>query len=572
MTASKNTWFSIILKGFGLCLLILFLEMRNNDSTLFAFELSSVQSSISAYSMNEPGFPEADFYLAQGSLEDPDDDEDLDGDEENLDGDEENLDDEEEDLDGEEEDLDGEGEGLDEEEEGLDEDDMLSSDESDDDGEATEFETQVKVKQKYKLMTGRSTDKRGFSLGSGTSDRSDEAHFINKHEIALRVRTSPTSSYYFRLESKFDQKNDYIEEKYEDVYGLNVREGYYNYQSDAHSVRLGNQILKLGKVDLDSPLDVLNKSNSDATNNLDTEESKLPAPIIRYKFQGENNAFTFLASPFYQETDGQEYSRKTDESTNSENGEDPESFSYVKNYFGLQYQFSGNSIDFKLGAFRWYDKDAEMSWEDKKVNAYPGDETRTQEYREKETHMKFVEAELEVTFSDLVWKTDMGYFQKKNFYDFFKDGDEKTEIKTVQLDYLGLATSFEARFDEFLGMQTLYFMTIFSYRSLKDAPENTHILGYENEAEPKTEIRDISKQQLSLFMLFEFTNNFNTTLMVSQTAPYQQSVISNNWMWKPSAGNSTFELKFYQLASPTQKMIEKEIISSKYYFHYTYEF
>ena len=255
MTASNNMWFASILKGSGLFLLILFLGRHNNDSNVMAFELRSIQSPIGIYSMIEPDLPEADYYLAQLSSEDLDsDDEDLDGegedldgegedlggDDEDLDGEDEDLDGDDEDLDGDDEDLDGDDEGLDEDnedlgdDEGLGDDDMSSSEESgdnDDVEEETEFETQVKVKQKYKMMTGRSTDKRGFSLGSGSSDRSDEAHLINKHEIALRVRTSPASTYYFRLETKFDQKNDYIDEKYEDVYGINVREGYYNYQS-----------------------------------------------------------------------------------------------------------------------------------------------------------------------------------------------------------------------------------------------------------------------------------------------------------------------------------------------------
>ena len=498
--------------------------------------------------------------------------------EENLEG--ESLGDDEaiEDLEGEEAlgDEDLAGDDADSDDEANEEDEESSTG---DEEEEEAFETAVRVRQKYKMMAGRNTESKGFALGSADNEEKDEAYFINKHEIAIKLRTSPATSYFFRLETRVTAKDERLEDKYEDFYSFGMREAYVNYTSGSHALRAGGQILTLGKVDFDPVIDILNNKNQTAIDVMETEESKLPAPLVRYQWRGEYNTFSFLYSPFYQETDGQEYTRRQNASQESEEEEETKAVTYYRTQYGVQWQIAGDQIDFRAGLYDWYDRDAKLIWNDEKADSTndsedeeEDEETRIQSFKEYERDLQFGSLELDWNFDSFIWKADLGYFLNKTFYGFFKDGNEVTRIGTHRLKHLAIATSIEKKFEKVIGLETLYVIPAYSYRVIFDAPAYTQIMDFENERIVSEYERDIEKRQAGLMVLLEFTENFNTVLTYAQTKPYEKETVSNSWQWKPDGSGSIWELKMYRSRTPKQYMTKKPIKNSRYFLHYTYKY
>jgi hypothetical protein len=503
-------------------------------------------------------------------------------------------------LEAEEDPLKEEADGIAEDEDPLVEDEEPTAQESDDvqvvveeqpGDEEEEYEIKTNIKSQYRLIGGYTEFYKGGISRENESNLEITYHFINAYQFTGRIQTSPYNFYQFRLLTYFNQKFDEENQQYTDDFSFNFREAYYKGQNGSHRYAIGAQLFKLGKVDFDSPVDVLTPKNTTALEYLDFDESKNPVVGAKYDWLGENQTVSAYFAPFKQKTPGTEYTIFETEQRELETGEQPEDRTVARPHFGVQYQYTFEIADVRIGVFRWFDQDNKITWQDPAKSVTPDEDTETDEetdeetppapeqetdttsaasasqsYQEEDITINFATFEFDITLGDFVLKSDLVLFQEKNFYHFYKKTDDTTEFFTVPVKHLAFAVSIEKKFAFF------FLMPSYSYRLLYDVPANTHILSYENEEAPKSEIRDLSKQQTNLIALFEFTENFNMALILSQTSPFIQKTASNIWNWTLGGGHHRFTLKILHTESEELIQTKEKIQVSKAFIEYAFQF
>jgi len=73
-------------------------------------------------------------------------------------------------------------------------------------------------------------------------------------------------------------------------------------------------------------------------------------------------------------------------------------------------------------------------------------------------------------------------------------------------------------------------------------------------------------------VLFEFTENLNMGLIVSQTSPFVQKTATNIWNWTPGGGNHRFTMKLLHSESEKLRQTDKAIVVSKAFMEYAYRY
>jgi hypothetical protein len=497
---------------------------------------------------------------------------------------------------------------LDESEDPLAEEDPLSDDEddvevadsdeaavSDDDSETEEVESvpiRTTFSNHYRLIAGYSETEKGGVGKEEEGNRERKNQLANAYQLSVRIQTSPLHFYQFRTLSRFSQKYDQENQQYTDDFEFEIREGYYRGISGNHRYTIGAQLLRLGKVDYDSPIDILSPSSSAASDIMDLDESKLPVIGLKYDWLGEIHTFSIYIAPFKQKTGGTEYTIFQEEEEEKETGQIPPDRSVTRPHFGVQYQTSFEQVDLRMGLFHWFDPDNNISWQEtadavaddpdtettEETDEETTEETTTdagdqadsssldQTYTEKDTSISFAAVELDVTLGSFVLKSDIALFEKKNFYHYYKKPDSSSNFYTVDVPHFAFAVSLEKKFE------TIFVMPVYSYRLLMDVPENTHIFTFENEVAPLEEKRNIHRHQLSLILLNEFSETLNTVITIAQTTPFEQQSITNLWAWTPGGGDHKFSLKLFYSQTEKLKMTGKAIKNSKAFVEYNYQF
>ncbi len=516
------------------------------------------------------------------------------------------LDEEDDPLDEEDDPLDEEDDPLDEEDDPLDEEGDPLSDasdpeiaDSDDESETEEeseaaesFPIRTTINNRYRLITGYSETEKGGIGKEEEGNRELINHLANSYLLSARIQTSPLHFFQFRTLSRFFQKYNRDSYQYTDDFELEIREGYYRGISGNHRYTIGAQILQLGKVDYDSPLDILSPKSSAATEILDLDESKLPVIGVKYDWLGEVHSFSVYLAPFKQKTAGTEYTIFQEEEEEKETGKIPPDRSVTRPHFGMQYQVSFDQVDLRIGLFHWFDPDNDISWQEtaeavaddpdtesteetdeetEEENSTDAESQSTsssldQTYSEKDTSISFAAFELDVTLGSSVLKSDIALFEQKNFYHYYKKPDSSSDFYTVAVPHFAFALSLEKKFE------SIFVMPVYSYRLLIDVPENTHIFMFENETAPLEEVRDIHRHQLSLIFVSEFSENLSTIVTFAQTTPFEQRSITNLWAWTPGGGNHKFSLKLFHSQTEKLKMTGKAILNSKAFLEYGYQF
>jgi len=351
------------------------------------------------------------------------------------------------------------------------------------------------IKSSQRLIGGHTELQKGGVGRENESNLEITYHLINAYQFTGRIQTSPYHFYHLRLMTYFNQKYDEANQQYTDDFTFQLREAYYNGQNGNHRYTIGAQIFKLGKVDFDSPVDVLTPQNSRALEYLDFDESKEPVVGVKYDWLGENQTVTAYFAPLKQKTPGTEYTIFENEQREKETGEEPDDRTVARSHFGIQYQYTFDIADVRFGVFRWADPNNKITWQDPDkpsstdVNTETDEETdeetipepesdstsvegTTQSYQEVDTTTNFATLEFDITLGDFVVKWDTVFFQEKNVYHFYQKPDNTTEFFTLRVKHLAFAVSIEKKFRYF------FLMPSYTYRLLYDVPENTHILTY----------------------------------------------------------------------------------------------
>lgn len=452
------------------------------------------------------------------------------------------------------------------EEDSSDSDDLFSEDEEDDEDEDAEnedeFENQITFSDEYFLFAGRAYSDNA-DLTSGNSVDS-ESILENIYQFTGKLQTSEYSYYYLRMTANLRLTMNYETDQYKEEYKVKIREGYYYQQEGVHRFQVGAKILNHGKVDYKSPINVLSMGDQDAIDILNLNEDRTPTLVLMYDWLGKGQSTSFLLAPFKQKTEGTEFTILKEETENDEAGEDPDDSTVLRAHAGLKYQVDLGNLSTRWSVFRWFDRDNKISWKEQRSTTSVEDVDTDQDYKEDDTTITFLTGELDWTLGSYVWKTDVGYFFKKNFVHYERT-DAETDAYTVQLRHLAVATSLERKFDK------LFLMPTYTYYKIWDVDENEHIMMYENEETPKTEAHDLYKHQVALIAGYEFSDNMNASLSYATTTPFDMNEANFSLTWNPDGGSHEISLKMFVSESEKIKMTDKKIKKQLTFLNYSYK-
>ena len=416
------------------------------------------------------------------------------------------------------------------------------------------------------------TETKGLSVLEPLLSEIKELRFVSTYEQSVKVQTSPRMYNYFRLSVSFSQNYELNKKRIFDGFA-SLREIYSNYRTGNHQIRYGTQIFGLGKVDLDKVIDVLHMNNIMGLYTFDPDDSKDSIPSIRYNwFRGAHTA-TIYVSPIRQQTFGMRFTEFREGVEKKEKDEEESKASFLRDYFGLQYQWTGDVFDTRFGFFHWFDANPHIKLEyqgaaDNESTSLQGTfEKMLGNYNEKETRTDFMTFELDAVWSDMVWKLESGLFKKRNLYSFEITEGKNIRLSTVSAPHFALATSFERTFPYF------YWLMIYSHRKSFDVPENSHIFLYENESVLVPQKRDVIRNQVSgVAVLKTPDNSLRITLLNYQTWPFVQKGFASLFTWEQYKQNMELELKFFRLKTEKQKMMKNEIETNQVFLTYTQKF
>ena len=437
--------------------------------------------------------------------------------------------------------------------------------------EQVDFPPRVTFSHEVKTMLGGS-ETRGLSILDPLLSEIKELRFVSTYDQSVKVQTSPRMYNYFRLSISFSQNYEIKKKRIFDGFA-SIREIYSNYRVGSHQLRYGTQIFGLGKVDLDKVIDVLHMNNIMGLYTFDPDDTKDAIPSIRYNwFRGGHTATMYL-SPVRQQTFGMKFTEFKEEVEKKEEDKEEEKVSFFRDYYGMQYQWTGDVFDARIGLFHWFDSNPYIKFEYQRVadngtTTIQGSfENMLSNYDEKETRSDFLTLEIDAIWSDLVWKLESGLFKKRNLYSYEIPEGKHIRLSTVRTPHFAFATSFERTFKYF------YWLMIYSQRKSFDVPAGSHVFLYENESSLITRKRDVVRNQVSGVAVLKTPDNaLRITLLNYQTWPFIQRGFASLFTWERYKQDMALELKFFRLETERVKMLENKIITNQVFLTYTQKF
>ena len=437
--------------------------------------------------------------------------------------------------------------------------------------EQVDFPPRVTFSHEVKTMLGGS-ETRGLSILDPLLSEIKELRFVSTYDQSVKVQTSPRMYNYFRLAISFSQNYEIKKKRIFDGFA-SIREIYSNYRVGSHQLRYGTQIFGLGKVDLDKVIDVLHMNNIMGLYTFDPDDTKDAIPSIRYNwFRGGHTATMYL-SPVRQQTFGMKFTEFKEEVEKKEEDKEEEKVSFLRDYYGMQYQWTGDVFDARIGLFHWFDSNPYIKFEYQRVadngtTTIQGSfENMLSNYDEKETRSDFLTLEIDAIWSDLVWKLESGLFKKRNLYSYEIPEGKHIRLSTVRTPHFAFATSFERTFKYF------YWLMIYSQRKSFDVPAGSHVFLYENESSLITRKRDVVRNQVSGVAVLKTPDNaLRITLLNYQTWPFIQRGFASLFTWERYKQDMALELKFFRLKTERVKMLENKIITNQVFLTYTQKF
>ncbi|MCZ6843714.1 MAG: hypothetical protein O7G32_12890 [SAR324 cluster bacterium] len=417
-------------------------------------------------------------------------------------------------------------------------------------------------------VEGRANETTGLlNVVTGT-EKVQLLQIVQSYQQTIRIESSSARSNFVRFAIDFTQSYEAESGQFIDNQLL-VNEIYHNIRSGNHQVWWGNQIFKLGKVDFGSPIDVLHIQNLFALMTFDAEAAKQSVLSLKYEWAADARTFTLFAAPVGQRTFGMKFTRFREDSRRRDAGENPEGEFLLRDFIGLQHQWEGQSVDLRIGLFHWFDRNPKISWQFKRpqpgVNTFQG---FFDSFKEEEAETNFVTFEMDAKIGSVGWKLDVGYFDKKNFYDYrVTPPNEDVNFDTVSVPYLGAATSLESSF------ANVYLLGVYSFSRLEKVPPNSHILFFENEPVPSGQERDLASHTVTGVLIWNSGPNSHLKAVLSQSEPYSQLRVAGEWGWgSGQAGGSQWALRLLHLKTEILKISGTAIESNQISFGYTVNF
>ncbi|MCH8844165.1 MAG: hypothetical protein IID61_14490 [SAR324 cluster bacterium] len=435
------------------------------------------------------------------------------------------------------------------------------------DGDEGYLRRKVFFRQRYRVLGGVNRTTGIFIFFTGRNELR-ELRLLNSYQQTIRIEESPTNYKFVKFSIDFTQNYDVESEQFFDTYFV-FNEIYLNMRKDKNQFRWGNQIHELGKVDFDSPIDVLHFTNIVGFLTFDAETTKQSIPSLRYDRFFTDQRLTFYAAPIAQRTFGMRFTDFRDDADARDEEKRPDPNSFLRDYAGIQHQWMGRSYDLRVGFFHWFDNSPKVSFQfesDPQGVDTSSFDKLVETYEERESHTNFFTLEVDMIFGSIGWKADLGLFDQKNFYDYQQPADGDVDFDTVNVPHIGMATSLEKTFPFF------FTLVVYSYRKLFDVPPDTHILLYENEKTPSGRKRDLEKQSLTGVFKWRILSNHNATLALSRTFPFVQNGVFAIWAWEQPEFNSEWALKIFHFRTETLKITGDPIESTQVFLSYTRNF
>ena len=432
------------------------------------------------------------------------------------------------------------------------------------------FDAKVSFTHEINNLLGISEIKGLYLIDPEISEINEYKYSIT-YSPQFRIQMSEKTYSFFRLSVTFTQSYEANQERFFDSL-FTLREIYNNYRSGEHQVRYGNQIFKLGKVDFDSTIDTLHLNNiMRFFSTFDPDKQKESLTSVKYSwFGGEHNFNAYLA-PIKQETFGMKFVGFRDSLEQQQEGNNEESSSIFRDYFGLQYQWTGDMVDARMSYFQWFDVDPTTSFVYDRSTSGGSIKTAFEglmsSYSEKESRSNFFALELDALWKGMAWKLDAGFYNRKNFSSYHIENENKLYFNTTNVPYTAWATSFERTFPYF------YWIMIYSQRKLSGVPAGTHVLFYENESSLADTSRDLQRNQLTGIAVVKTPDNqLRVATIHYLTTPYNQ----RGWLilgtWERPEENYILEFKFYSVNAGYQKMLDSVLDTTQFYLVYTQKF
>ncbi len=399
----------------------------------------------------------------------------------------------------------------------------------------------------YRLSFSYTNDQYEIPFNLKLQEKNNEVFFSNTYSSDSKIYLSQELFSYIRFDYSFNQSYDTDSTVYQNKPEVQLYEAYLNYQSDRHWLQIGGLQMRLGKVDMDSPIDVLHLKNAKKVNHMDRENAKYIMPTVKYNVQGKDHSWSFYWGPFQRVSEEKQSLRAN---------------------LGVQYQSVSQTMDIGFALFHWFDSDnaivPEFEWD-------PDSSSDVMQFRMEDTSLNFATMDVDVPIGKYVFKADFGCFSKKNFYHVRQwrpqDATEDTmEMETLGLNHFAFAVSLERKLDRF------FLMPVYSYRRIFDVPSYTHIVQYENRREPSTVTRDLERHQIGAFMSLTWRNNLDLDFLFFYSFPYQRVGVSCEALWKPSGGKSRWRFLASRVETAENKMTHKRTILNHLQYGYSIQF
>ena len=431
--------------------------------------------------------------------------------------------------------------------------------------EADESKFVLDAKQRYRAMPNYL---RGVFTGSNrfTDDR---VRLGNAYQLRLIVSPDayPQLYFYVRFASYFHQSYRPDGNQYIDSHRFILRELYFNYSIGNHNIRVGNQIVTLGKIDIGSPIDVLNPVDLAAFETLEVDEFKRSVFLFRYSYSSGPHAVRGYFAPLSR----LDYETLSVGYLDTAIGPSNNSDTIFRLHAGASYEYSSDVGDFRLGLFRWGDTPAVTA----SLNPLLG-LTRVTSVSEllsvdlDNTSVVFASAEADVSLGPFVLKADVGYFFERN-YPVLAAADANNEVQgsglsTIKRSSFAGAASVEALFGG------LFLLGTYSISVLPSAPANTHVLFYEENGLMRSEATTLIRHRAIGVLLYSWTDGFDTGLTYTRAWPFREQLFAGVARWSPQGTSTAWELRLAYGDASAQGTLSQELEALLASLQFTYEF
>ena len=420
---------------------------------------------------------------------------------------------------------------------------------------------------RYRALSGINETRGIFFFFTG-EEVLRELRLLNSYEQTIRIQPTPTDYKFVKFSIDFSQNYDTESEQFFDYYFV-FNETYLNYRDGPHQWRWGNQVFRLGRIDIDSPIDVLHFQSIVSLLSLDPDSSRDSVPAASYEYFATDQHLTVIVSPIVKRTFGMRFTRFREDAEDRDANRKPSANSFLRDYTGVQYQWLGSTYDIQVGFFHWFDNTPHIQWQYLDASATedePAFVGLINSYREEERVTNFATLEFDKTWGSWGLKADAGLFDHKDFYSYVRTPEGDIYFDTARVPYAAGAISVEKTFPIF------FFLVIYSLRWLQDVPPGTHVLLYENERFPSEDRRDLIRQSLFGVLKWTIGDEYSATLAGGQTEPFVQQTAYGTLTWYRREYNSEWELKLLRFQTESLLMNGKPIESNQAFVSYIRRF